>query len=340
MNGKQRFRTALDLAPSDRVATASPFQAYWALAEYGVTVPDSIADPRRAAEAILHGQEDCPFDALEVLWDWVAMADDLGCTSKIADEGSPVVIGHPLESSADASRLQLPDLLSNRRVSAALETARLVVDELGDDFYCMATIPQAFTWASYLRKVDHLMTDLIRHPDEVHRLLEFATDLVIEQCRVFASAGVHGLVLCDPSASGDLISPRHYLEFAAPYTERVGQEVARLGVDQILHVCGDTGKILDSIRDARPAAFSFDTAVDMGVAKEVLGSDVCLIGNVDPSQTLLLSTADEVRAETQACIEKGGAGGGLVVAAGCDIGVATPKRNLRAMLETAAAATY
>jgi MtaA/CmuA family methyltransferase len=338
MNGKERFAAALHLEQPDRVPSTSPFQAYWALAEYGVSVPESIAQPARAAEAVLRGQDDCPFDALEVLWDWVAMADDLGCTSRIAAEGSPVVVGHPLASSGEAAGLKVPDLQANRRVNAALEAAAILVGELGADFYCLATIPEAFTWASYLRKVDYLMTDLIRFPEQVHELMEFTTELVIEQCRVFASAGVHGLVVCDPSASGDLISPRHYEEFAAPYTRRVGQEVARLGVDQILHVCGDTSKILDLIKEARPAGFSFDTAVDVAAAKEALGDEVCLIGNVDPAQTLLMGTPDDVRAETQACIDKGAQGGGFVVAAGCDIGVGTPRPNLRAMIETAAAA--
>jgi MtaA/CmuA family methyltransferase len=319
---------------------APPFQGYWALDAFGVTVPESIQDPVKAAQAALSAQEACPFDALEVVWDWVANIDLLGCTSKIVDSGSPLVVEHVLETSVDVGKLRSFDLTADCRVEATMRTAEVLLEQLRDDFFCYATIPLPFTLASYLRKVDFLMKDLIRQPEVALDILEFSTEVLTEVTKMYASLGVHGLFICDPSASGDLISPQHYSKFAAPYAGRIIELVKSMGLKPIVHVCGNTTKILPLIRDLAPSAFSFDTAVGVEVAKEVLGGTVCLMGNVDPSDTLLLGTREKVERESDLCIEKGWVGGGFVLAAGCDIGVETPLENVNAMIDAGARARY
>ena len=72
------------------------------------------------------------------------------------------------------------------------------MEQFGDDFFCYATIPLPFTLASYLRKVDFLMKDLIRQPESAHELLEFATEVLVDVAKLYASLGVHGLFVCDP----------------------------------------------------------------------------------------------------------------------------------------------
>lgn len=340
MNGKDRFAAALERSVPDQVPVAPPFQGYWALDAFGVSVPTSLADPVKAAHAAIAAQEACPFDALEVVWDWVANIDLLGCTSKFPDSGSPLVIEHVLESSVDVAKLRSLDLTADGRVEASVRTAELLMQQFGDDFFCYATIPLPFTLASYLRKVDYLMKDLIRQPEAAHELLEFATEVVVDVAKLYASLGVHGLFVCDPSASGDLISPQHYAEFAAPYAGRLIEMLNEMGLKQILHVCGNTSKILPLVKQLSPSAFSFDTAVPVDVAKKALGDSVCLMGNVDPSDTLLLGTREKVQREVEQCIEKGWSGGGFVLAAGCDIGVETPIDNVKTMIEAAARARY
>jgi len=83
MNGRERFETALDLGRADQVPVAPPFQGFWALDAFEVSVPTSLADPAKAAQAIIQAQEVCPFDALEVVWDWIMNIDLLGCKSRI-----------------------------------------------------------------------------------------------------------------------------------------------------------------------------------------------------------------------------------------------------------------
>jgi len=160
----------------------------------------------------------------------------------------------------------------------------------------------------------HLMSDMIKRPDETHQLLDYSTQVILKHLKLYASLGVQGFVICDPSASGNLLSPRHWEQFVAPYTTAVIQAVHEIGVPSILHICGNTTKILPIVADIAPTAFSFDHAVDAGVARQAIGASVCLLGNLDPADTLL-STRNRVRDEAEKCVDTCWAGGGYVLGA-------------------------
>lgn len=340
MNGKERFSRALRMAePPDRVPVAPPFQGYWALDAFGVSVPESLSDPKKAIQAISRAQEAAPFDAIEVVWDWFAFIDVLGCTSEITPAGSPMVVKNPITSLDDLAKLKPVDTSADARVQASLVAAEALLAEFGDEFLCYATIPLPFTTAGHMRDAAHLMVDMIKRPAGAHQLLDYATQVILEHLKLYAALGVQGFIVCDPSASGDLLSPRHFVEFVAPYTKTVVQAVHDAGLPSILHICGNTTGSLATIAEIAPTALSFDYAVDVSVAKEAIGDSVCLLGNVDPAGTLL-STPDVVRDEAARCVEKGRPGGGYVLGAGCDLSVGTPLENVKTMIDVGHEAEY
>lgn len=340
MNGRERFAKALSLTElPDRVPVAPPFQGYWALDAFGVTVPESIAHPEKAIEAISAAQEACPFDALEVVWDWFAFLDVLGVKSGFADAGSPMVLENPLKSIDEVAGLAPVDTSSDERVRASIVAAKALLEKFQGDCYCFATIPLPFTLAGHLRDAACLMSDMIKHAEQAHQLLDYSTKVILEHLKLYAALDVDGFIVCDPSASGNLLSPRHFETFVAPYTRRVIDAVHEIGASTILHICGNTTKILPMVADLAPSAFSFDHAVDPAVAKQTIGDSVCLLGNLDPSDTLLMSV-DTVTEAAMVCLDKCKEGGGYVLGAGCDLAVETPIENVLAMIELGHAAEY
>lgn len=341
MTGRERFTKALRLAgPTDRVPVAPPFQGYWALDAFGVSTPESLNHPKKAVAAIVKAQAACPFDAIEIVWDWFAFVDLLGCTSRITEVGSPSVIEPALHSFDEVADLALVDTGASSRVQSSLVAAEALLEELGDEVFCYASLPLPFTLAGHLLGVADLMTGLIEHSAETHRLIEFSTEVIIRHLRLYADLGVHGFVLSDPTASGELISPRHYEEYAAPSARSVIEVLEKLGMPSILHVCGKTTKILPLVADTGSTAFSFDASVDTAVVKEAIGASVCLLGNLDPVGLLLDGSPDMVREEARSCVAKGWEGGGFVLGSGCDLSLHTPLENIRAMIEVGHEARY
>jgi MtaA/CmuA family methyltransferase len=340
MNGRERFARALSLAElPDRVPVAPPFQGYWALDAFGVTVPESIAEPKKAIAAISKAQAACPFDAMEVVWDWFAFLDVLGCKSGIADAGSPIVLENPLTSIDQVADLQPVDTSGDERVKASIVAAEALLKEFKDEYFCYATIPLPFTLAGHMRDAAHLMSDIMKRADQAHQLLDYSTQVILEHLKLYAALGVDGFFICDPSASGNLLSPRHFEAFVAPYTRRVIEAVHELGLPTILHICGNTTKILPMVADLAPSALSFDHAVDPAAAKEAIGDSVCLLGNLDPADTLL-ADVDTVTEAALKCLDACMAGGGYVLGAGCDLSVETPIENIRTMIDVGHEATY
>lgn len=340
MNPKKRFLNAMSLKElPDTVPVAPPFQGYWALESFGVTVPESIAKPKKAIEAILRAQEVCPFDALEVVWDWFAFLDVLGCTSGIADAGSPMVVKNPMSSIEEVADLRPVDTSADERVKATITAAEALLPEFRDEYLCYATMPLPFTLAGHMRDAAHLMSDMIKHPDETHQLLEYCTDLLLQHIKLYQDIGVEGFFICDPSASGNLLSPKHFEAFVKPYTGRIIDAVHEMGLPTILHICGNTTKVLPMVKELGPGALSFDHAVDPAVAKEMIGDSVCLLGNLDPADTLL-ADVDTITDGARACIDMCKAGGGYVLGAGCDLSVDTPVENVKTMINVGHEAVY
>ena len=83
-----------------------------------------------------------------------------------------------------------------------------------------------------------------------------------------------------------------------------------------------------------------DAIVDrlsLGEAKALLGSQLCLKGNLDPVKALLQGTPEEVEEAGRRCIAEVGAGGGFILSPGCEVPRDTPPANLQALVDTATA---
>jgi uroporphyrinogen-III decarboxylase len=98
-----------------------------------------------------------------------------------------------------------------------------------------------------------------------------------------------------------------------------------------LHVCGDITHLLESFKDLNADILDIDSMVDLDVAREILGPDVVLSGNIN-SVDIQNKTRDEVYQISRDLIDKY-KDSKYILAAGCEITVDTPHDNLMAMRE-------
>jgi len=100
----------------------------------------------------------------------------------------------------------------------------------------------------------------------------------------------------------------------------------------MIHICGNTTRILQDIVDIGPNCFSLEKKVDLRQAKEVLGGKVCVAGNVSPTGAFLNGRPDEVIAEARDCVRAWGGGGGFILMLGCDFPKTVPLENVLALM--------
>jgi uroporphyrinogen decarboxylase len=144
-------------------------------------------------------------------------------------------------------------------------------------------------------------------------------------------------VLVDPVASGSVISRKAYEEFALPATVRVIRKIQSLGMPAILHICGRTSTMIDLMAKSGAAVLSIDQ-IELQEAKQKVGSQVCLMGNVRPTEGLLDGTPSTVKAEAEKCLADAADNPrGFILATGCEVPIATPPENVEALINVARA---
>ncbi len=142
-------------------------------------------------------------------------------------------------------------------------------------------------------------------------------------------------VLVDPVASGSVISPRAFEEFALPGLRAVLGEIRRLGFPPILHICGRTAPVIEMMADAGADAMSVDQ-IALADARRLVGDRVCLMGNVRPTEALLEGTPASVRAEALECLRACADNPrGFILASGCEVPVEVPAENVLALMDAA-----
>jgi MtaA/CmuA family methyltransferase len=153
--------------------------------------------------------------------------------------------------------------------------------------------------------------------------------------RALAKAGAHLTSLGDSLAGPDVTSPRMFERFARPYEARLVNDLNADGIFVVIHICGDTSKILDQLAEYGPCGFDLDYKTDAVKAKLTAGKGHVLCGNLDPSSVIAQGTVEQVREATRKLIATWKPGGRFMLNSGCAIPPTTPPENIRALVSAA-----
>jgi len=171
------------------------------------------------------------------------------------------------------------------------------------------------------------MLDSLLEPEFLPELLRFSTDVVREYCNYLIGFELDGIFICDPTASGSLISKEDYIRFSQPAQKECAEVINRGGKYTLLHMCGDTSDRLEYVMDVGSSIFSMDYQVPLREARRQMAGKQAFLGNVKPAHTLYSGTSQAVIDESLQCIRDGG-NVGFILGAGCDIAPDTPLENV------------
>jgi uroporphyrinogen decarboxylase len=248
---------------------------------------------------------------------------------------SPYFSHHVVTEPKILDSLELPDP-TDPRISIYEKALRQMVEEAGPYVPISLLVRSPFTCASNLRGTEELLRDTYYRPEFAHRLIAFALEATLRVVRHLAPIGIT-FSTSDPVASGSLLSPKHYREFAAPYEQTLIRELNQLGrYPALLHICGDTHKVWGQMADTGAGFLSLDDVVKLGDAVQEVGSRVTLVGNVRPTESMYLGTPEVVVQDALHCFEQAGTSPkGFVLAVGCGLPIGTRPENVEALVATA-----
>ena len=265
------------------------------------SILDAIKDPPRAAEITLQPVRRYGVDAAVLYSDIVVPAHAVGFGIDVAPGTGPVA-DVPIRSAADLDRLRP---LEPSDLPYVAETVELVTAELGADVPVLAFAGAPFTVASYLiegrpsRTYRH--TKALLHTDEAlwHDLMVRLGDMAVEFISLQLSHGAQAFQLFDSWAGA--LSRADYDRFVLPHSTRVFAALAERhpGVPGI-HFGIGCGHLLESMHAAGPTVIGLDWRMPITEARQRLGPDTLVQGNLDPA--LVLAGAEVALAGARAVL--------------------------------------
>ncbi len=299
---------------------------------------DFFRDGKAMAEGQIMAWRRFRHDVVLVENGTAALAEACGVNVIYQTDSAPVALEPAIKSLDEVGSLEVPDPYKVPVLAQNLLATRLVAEEIGDQAFIMGRADQGpFSLASEIRGMNNFMMDLVlgEEPEKIHQLLEFCYRVVRRYALAQIEQGAHCTSIGDSPSGPDLISPAMYRQYAYPYVKRLVDDLRSEGVMLAYHICGNSTPILPDMVQTGAAIIEIDQKADMQTAKAAAAGKSTLLGPIDPSAVLAMSTPDDVTAHCREAINTLAPGGGYILGPGCAMPATTPDDNIDALVESA-----
>ena len=342
LSSRERVLRTIRGGQADCIA-AAPYMYDVAAVVAGVGLREFYLDASAMVRAQLSLHEIVGQDVICIGSDNYYIAEGFGCKTTRGDDELPSLVAPPLASLEEVYELEAPDPRTQGRMPVMLEAISMLRLAVGEEVAIRSPGTGPFALASYFVGTQQWLLEVAlaeAGSDEgneaaVHHALGLAAQALIEFGKACFDAGADLIHCGDSLASCNVISPRTYARFAWPYQKMVFDAWSEHGITTgLLHICGDSTKVLDMYRDTGANVIELDSAVDLADASRRLDGRATILGNVNTVTELLQADTSQTEAAARGCIEQSG-GRNFILGSGCITPRHTPVENLQALVRVA-----
>jgi len=326
MTGYERYMRVLNREPVDllpRLPILMAFAAKFIDSNYGAFA----SDYRVLVEANLRCADAFGFDQVSAISDPYRETQGFGAEIEFVRDGVPRCVKPPLADSKDLATLAVPDPHTSERMLDRVKAVEEFKGACGGKLSILGWVEGAAAEAGDLRDVSNFMMDLVLDEPFARDLMDRCLEVGIAFAKAQIDAGADTIGVGDALASQ--VSADVYDRLIQPREKALVDGIHAAGGKVRLHICGDTTHILPGMATLGAEIIDLDWQVDMAQARSALGPDVVLTGNLDPVSAVMMSTADQIRADVERVYQA--VGNPYMVGAGCEIPPDTPHENLCAL---------
>ena len=316
--------------PVDKIPNMNIVMAV-AAREAGVSYREFVSDYRKLVDGSLICAEKYGLDSVGVISDPMRETAAFGAQIIFPENSVPYAEKPLIGDDYNLSALQRFDPAESERTLDRLKACELLRRKAGNNYPVIGWVEGCIAEAADLRGINELMMDLAEDEDYLEEFLS----IIHEQQKRFAlaqlKAGADFIGVGNAAAS--LIGPDLYQQYGLPWDKAIVEYVHENGGRVKLHICGNTGPLLELLKEVAPDILDIDWMVDFRQAAEIFkGTKTAVSGNMDPVEVMMRGSPKMVEKEVQNCIEAGT--DTTLIAAGCEIPAATPEENLLVMDRT------
>jgi uroporphyrinogen decarboxylase len=335
------FLRALLRQPTDYTPLWMMRQAGRYLPEYRATRSKAgsflglCKSPDFATEVTMQPLDRFPLDAAILFSDILTVPDAMGLGLYFS-EGEGPKFERPLRDEAAIKALRVPDIGKDLKyVTDAVSQIRKTLD---GRVPLIGFSGSPWTLSCYMvegggsddyAKVKTLM---YKEPKLMHHILDVTAQAVTAYLNAQIEAGAQAVMIFD--SWGGALSHSAFHEFSLAYTQRIVdcliKEKDGVRIPSIVFTKGG-GLWIESIANIGCDAVGLDWTMDIGIARQKVGHQVALQGNLDP--TVLFATPDVIRNEVEKVLSSYGYGSGHVFNLGHGISQHTDPENAAALVQ-------
>lgn len=293
------LRTPTDRIPVWYMRQAGRYMPEYRLLKEKYDILTLATTPELATQITLQPVNRLGVDAAILFSDIMVLPISLGVDVKIVDGVGPV-IDQPIATLDDLNRLRQfnPD-----NINYVTETIKMLRHELREKVPLIGFSGAPFTLASYLiegkptrefTKTKHVMHT---SPQLWNTLMEKLTDAVSEYLSMQIYYGAQAIQIFDSWAG--YLTEEEYRQFVAPYNQEIANRIKTETIPIIIFGA-NTSKFLKTFSDINVDVISIDSNITLTEAREIIGAQKAIQGNLDPN--LLLQDFSAVKSKVDEII--------------------------------------
>jgi MtaA/CmuA family methyltransferase len=304
-----------------------PILMHFAARFGGTTYGKFASDYKTLVECNIRCMEYFDTDMVGLISDPYRETSAFGAKISFPDEAVPRCENILVKTADDVRALKNPDVYKSDRTLDRIKGAGLFQKELRGTVpvigWIEGPLAEACDLAGVSEMLMHMMTDA--------SFCDMLMDKCVITAKDFALAQIEAG--CDIIGIGDAICSQIDPDTYNTYVKWRHQDIIGFihdkGARVKLHICGDITHLLPSIADLNVDILDLDFMVDMGYARQNVGSRPVLCGNINPLlvQDLPAGELEDRLIEMMTPV----AGQKYILSAGCEITVNTPAENLKVM---------
>jgi len=299
------------------------------LEKLGYRFADVHNNAKMMAEAAVTSWELYGYECVVVPFDLCMEAEALGCVMNPYSDSDELLYPTIKEKSKltteQIREAANPDLLTKGRIALIKEAARIAREKVGDKVAIGSYTLGPFTLGGQIGELEPLLKNAFKKPDEMLDYLDALADVIIIIGKELMGADVDFISVREMGATTDVLSPRVFRKIICNPLKKIARS---LPSPNILHICGMVTPILQDMADCGFDAISIDSKTPLKQAREKLGPDAVICGNINPFSTLNTGEAQDAYNIAAQCVKDGASG----VHPGCDIWPTAKPENIEAMI--------
>jgi [methyl-Co(III) methanol-specific corrinoid protein]:coenzyme M methyltransferase len=294
----------------------------------GNTLPAAHFDAQRMAALAQDVQSLTGFENIGVPFCMTVEAELLG--SQI-DYGTlacePKIVREVFPSINDVVYADVETLARSGRMNVVVDTAHRIA-AVNPDAPVIASLTGPISTAASIVDPMVFYKSLRKDPAGAHQVLDYVTRLLSAFAkRLLPEQGATVIAVGAPSATGEILGPAMFGQFAVRYLNQFADNVHALGFSLIIHICGDLKRVRHLLPKLHCDALSTDAMVNL-VSFKAEYPQVTTMGNLS-TYSLQWSAPQKICSVTRNLV----ASGIDIISPACGLSTSTKLESIRAMTD-------